>query len=169
MESEEYLYHHGVKGMKWGVRKSKSSSSTQNKNYSAKQRKRDQSVYSKGAVRRINKRMNKGESISSARSKEASRINTTRANARYAGVAGRVIGTAAGAIGGYILSNVGMKKLSSITKNADLSMALSSPNVRAAIAGSIGLGVSKAAGQIGADASRAAVMRTGGYSSKKYR
>lgn len=163
------LYHYGVKGMKWGVRKSKSKTSNYNKNYSSKQRKRDQSVYSKGAVRRINKRMNKGESISSARSKEASRINSTRSAARYAGTAGRVIGTAAGAIGGAILSNLGMKKLSSITKSVDLSAVLQNPNIRYAVAGSIGLGVSKASGQAGADASRAAVMKSRGYSAKKYR
>lgn len=168
MDQDTYLYHHGIKGMKWGVRKSKKSSK-QNKNYSSKQRKRDQNVYSKGAVRRINKRMNKGESISSARSKEASRINSTRSAARYAGTAGRVVGTAAGVIGGAVLSNLGMKKLSSITKSVDLSAALQNPNIRYAVAGSIGLGVSKAAGQAGADAGRAAVMKSRGYSAKKYR
>ena len=35
---EDELYHYGVKGMKWGVRKAQTSSSA-NKNYNSKQRK----------------------------------------------------------------------------------------------------------------------------------
>lgn len=161
----DFLYHHGVKGMKWGRRKAEN----QNKNYSKEQRKRDRNVYSKGAERRINKRMNKGESISAARSKEAERINNTRSTARYAGIGGRAIGTAGAAIGGAILTNIGMKKIGSITKNPDLAMTLSNPNVRMAVSSAFGLGISKAGGQIGADASRAVVMKSRGYSSKKYR
>lgn len=78
-----YLAHYGVKGMKWGVRKEEEHTSGTTKpkakknsyapNYSAKQRKRDERIYGKKAVERINKRMLAGESIQSARHAEVGR------------------------------------------------------------------------------------------------
>ena len=50
--SQDYLMHHGVKGMKWGVRKDP------NPNYSSEQQRRDYQVYGKSGVRRINRNMN---------------------------------------------------------------------------------------------------------------
>lgn len=64
------LYHYGVKGMKWGVRKSTSSV---NKNYTAKQRKQDRAFYGKGGEKRINKRLNEGHGLRGARHYEAER------------------------------------------------------------------------------------------------
>lgn len=90
------IFHHGVKGMRWGVRKD-----NYNSNYSSEQRLRDKTIYGSGGVKRINKSMNKGHSISSARSKEAARINSARNRARVAGQAGKTIGQIGGAIGGY--------------------------------------------------------------------
>ena len=50
-----------------------SSSGGINVNYSSQQQIRDKKLYGKGAVKRINKRMNKGESIQSARHDEVVR------------------------------------------------------------------------------------------------
>lgn len=61
---DETLQHHGVKGMKWGVRKDRKHGSgrdTPNKNYSAAMRKSD-SVYGENNVKRINRKMNEGKS-----------------------------------------------------------------------------------------------------------
>lgn len=63
------LYHYGVKGMKWGVRRTRKKAS----NYSTQQRIRDRKIYGRGAENRINKRMLKGESIQSARHNEVNR------------------------------------------------------------------------------------------------
>lgn len=68
----EELYHYGVKGMKWGVRKSRYSPSnrirtrirntqTPNPRYSKQLRTQD-SVYGKRNVKRINRKMNEGKS-----------------------------------------------------------------------------------------------------------
>ena len=65
------LYHYGVKGMKWGVRKK--NYNEPNKKYTEKQRKSDRDLYGKGAERRINKSMNKGHSLASARQLESQR------------------------------------------------------------------------------------------------
>lgn len=63
------LYHYGVKGMKWGIRRSTPRAS----NYNERQRTRDRKLYGRGAERRINKRMLKGEGIQSARHNEVVR------------------------------------------------------------------------------------------------
>lgn len=63
------LYHYGIKGMKWGIRRSTPRAS----NYSERQRTRDRKLYGRGAERRINKRMLKGEGIQSARHNEVVR------------------------------------------------------------------------------------------------
>lgn len=64
------LYHFGVKGMKWGVRKKTSSV---NKGYTAKQRKQDRAFYGKSGEKRINKKLNEGHGLRGARHYEAER------------------------------------------------------------------------------------------------
>ena len=75
------LSHHGIKGQKWGVRRFQNANGSltpagkerQNERYSDQQRKRDEKIYGPRAVKRINKRMNDGESIQSARHNEVIR------------------------------------------------------------------------------------------------
>ena len=75
------LYHHGILGQKWGVRRyqnkdgSLTAEGKQKKaeNYSEQQRTRDRKIYGNGAENRINKRMLNGESIQSARHNEVKR------------------------------------------------------------------------------------------------
>lgn len=64
------LYHHGVKGMKWGVRKKNDS---YNKNYTDKQRKRDRAFYGERGEKRINRKLNEGHSLQGARHYEVER------------------------------------------------------------------------------------------------
>ena len=66
--NELELYHYGVKGMRWGVRRNRV-----NKDYTAKQRKRDRAFYGQGGERRINRRMNEGHGLQGARHYEAER------------------------------------------------------------------------------------------------
>ena len=113
--SEDYLMHHGVKGMKWGVR------NEPNPKYSYEQRLRDRNVYGRLGVRRINKHMNNGLSISGARSHESNRINTARRSARVSGQAGSVVGTLAGAlVGAKIAPNIINKYMT--TDSAEIEM-----------------------------------------------
>lgn len=62
------LYHYGVKGMRWGVRRNRV-----NKDYSAKQRKQDRAFYGKGGEKRINRKLNEGHGLRGARHYEAER------------------------------------------------------------------------------------------------
>ena len=102
MEYEDYLEHYGVKGMKWGKRK-------RNPNYSDDQMKRDSQVYGKRGAKRINKNMNKGDSVSTARSVEKTRRDTVASKAvdmrgrteRSRIFKQRVGGAVGGAAGGY--------------------------------------------------------------------
>jgi hypothetical protein len=63
------LYHHGIKGMKWGVRKNRQ----YNKNYTSKQRKSDRAFYGKRGEKRINKKLNEGYGLRGARHFEVER------------------------------------------------------------------------------------------------
>ena len=152
------LSHHGVKGMRWGVRHDK-----QNSNYSSEQRLRDKTVYGSGGVRRINKSMNKGHSISSARSREAARINSARNKARIASQVGNTVGKVGGAIGGYYASKYVTRALSTKIE------ALNDPQVARAVNFAIAAGTSSVATQLARNGSRSAVMLAYGYNPRKYR
>ena len=76
-----YLMHHGIKGQRWGVRRFQNEDGTLTNagkaryadNYSDSQRTRDEKIYGKKAMKRINERMLNGESIQSARHDEVVR------------------------------------------------------------------------------------------------
>lgn len=83
MHSSDVI-HYGVKGMHWGVRKDRSgggmtrkqrkaAENVKNPNYSNRDQTRDALIHPQGAVKRINRRMNKGATLSEARKKEGQR------------------------------------------------------------------------------------------------
>jgi len=154
------LYHHGVKGMKWGVRKDRGSlaggRSKWNSNYSETQRTRDQAIYGRGGVRRINKSMNNGQTVSGARSIEAARINSARRKAQIAGQAGATVGQIGGAAAGLVLSKYAKQKIS------DESMQM-------AVTPIISYGASTVGKQLGRYGAQDITMLLYGYSPSKYR
>jgi len=151
--SNDYLIHHGVKGMRWGVRHDK-----QNPNYSSTQQKRDKAVYGPSGVKRINKNMNKGLSISGARSRESDRINAARRRARIGGQIGNTVGTVGGAIGGIVISKYANKKLN-----------LNDPAMEFAVSSAISVGAGKVGQQLGRYGGQSIVMLSSGYDYKKFR
>lgn len=148
------LYHFGVKGMKWGVHKARGSD--WNEKYSEKQRVRDQAVYGRSGVRRINKSLNKGQSISGARSIEADRINTARRKARVAGQVGDTVGKVGGAVAGAIISKYAKQKISD-------------PTMQMAVTPVVSYGASKVASQLGRYGGQSLTMVMYGYSPDKFR
>ena len=115
---ENFLEHYGVLGMKWGRTKADGNSAVpkgRNKDYSGNQRKRDRQIYGAGGTRRVNKKMNKGDSISVARGDEKTRRDRVMSKNKYARQGGKV----AGAVGGVVLANVamsGVRKLATSKK-----------------------------------------------------
>lgn len=83
-DASSYLEHYGVKGMKWGIRKAslkvgnaianrnkpKKQLDKRNKNYGSTNYSRDMALYGRGGAERINKRLNKGQTLKQARRRE---------------------------------------------------------------------------------------------------
>lgn len=75
------LYHFGIKGQKWGVRRYQNKDGTLtpagkkrvNKDYTAKQRKQDRAFYGNRGEKRINKKLNEGYGLRGARHHEVER------------------------------------------------------------------------------------------------
>ena len=159
----DWLMHYGIKGQKWGVRRYQNEDGTltdagrrrRAANYSDEQYTRDRRVYGSLGANRINKRMLKGESISSARSAEASRIGTAREAGRYAGYAGQVIGGLGGLVASQYVARA-LSKYNPILNSSEAQMMIS--------AGTIAAGTA-----LGKYAGRSAAMLAGGYSPKKWR
>ena len=87
------LMHYGVKGMRWGFSKQKI-----NADYTPKQRDRDRALYGRGGVRRINKRLNDGGSLTGSRSREVARRNEVVSRNFYLRKGGNITGAIAGPI-----------------------------------------------------------------------
>lgn len=90
ISSEEELTHYGVKGMKWGRR------NPRNKDYSDTQANRDAQIYGKRGVRRINKSLNDGDGVATARSYEKTRRDRVMSKNKYVRQGGKIAGTILG-------------------------------------------------------------------------
>lgn len=93
-DHELILEHAGVKGMKWGVRNNR------NPDYTDNQVKRDFQVYGRRGANRVNKALNKGDSISVARGAEKTRRDRVMGRNKYARQGGKITGALVGAAAG---------------------------------------------------------------------
>lgn len=101
MDAEDFLAHYGVLGMKWGKRK-------RNPNYSDQQVKRDKQIYGARGVKRINKNLNKGDQISTARGAEKTRRDRVMGKNKYVRQVGKLAGgVVSGGIGFLAMRGIG--------------------------------------------------------------
>ena len=156
--SQDYLMHYGVKGMKWGVRHDP------NTNYGQDQRRRDRRVYGNGGVKRINKHMNRGETISGARSIEADRINNARRRARVGGQVGNVVGSVGGGLAGLYGSKYVVNYL-----NKQIPGSMNDPAARMIVSGAVSAGAAKVGQQLGRYGGQSISMIMSGYNYSKFR
>lgn len=112
VDYSNYLQHHGILGMRWGVRRYQNADGSltsagkrrYNENYNPDQIRRDIAVYGKRGAKRISKDMDRGIPISGARSLEARRYH----KAEEASNTGRKVGKVVGIVGGIALGALGI-------------------------------------------------------------
>ena len=193
--SDVVLAHHGVKGMKWGVRKdgkpqgflygARGKRNARNPNYSEKQRRRDEGIYGRRGVKRINRRLNQGDSITTARGSEVSRRNRVAKKSRRVRTTGGVVGGLAGmasvpAVSAYYKSGMFHKNTFTVLEKlfgnsnpkvqggvkaaarlADISLytLTNSPAAKTLVT----LGATTLGSQVGRDAATSAYIKSKGY------
>ena len=114
------LYHYGVKGMKWGVRKKRNE---HNKNYTDRQRKNDRALYGNRAEKRINRKLNEGYGLRGARHFEVERKERREKRKKTAKKAVKAIGSAAVTVGSawaydqIFAGGVGTRLVTSFARN----------------------------------------------------
>lgn len=167
---EDYLAHHGVKGMKWGRRRDR------NPNYTDQQVKRDKQIYGNRGTKRINKALNKGDQISVARGAEKTRRDKVLNRNKYVrevgkGVAGIVTGGTGYALSrkaaGLIQTRRGQAVLNRVFGNATptVTMLVASP----VASGIVAAGATKIGLMFGGDLAVGANMRIAGLDpNRKY-
>ena len=96
------LFHYGVKGMKWGVRRKRNE---HNKNYTDKQRKNDRAMYGDRAEKRINRKLNEGYGLRGARHFEVERRERKEKRKKTAKKVVKTIGKATAAVGSAWLTD----------------------------------------------------------------
>lgn len=164
----DYLCHHGIKGMKWGVRRfqNKDGSLTPEgqKRYSDEQYRRDEQIYGRLGARRIQRNVEKhGDSVSGARSVEARRLKSARMRAQIGGQVGAGVGAGVGMIVGLGSGRIARDILRE-HGNIDIDDATVT-----ALAG-IGASTFGALGStLGRHVGRGTTMLSSGYSPDKYR
>lgn len=164
-----FLYHYGIQGQRWGQRRFQNEDGTYtdegkrrrrnnsyNLNYSEEQRARDKRVYGRGGVRRINRHMNEGDGVATARSREASRINSTRRAAKVGGN----IGALTGSMGGYLASK---KYTDSLIQK--LGLPTDDPTIQLMVSGAM----TAAGGALGRIGGKSVTMIGAGYDPRKFR
>lgn len=144
MINHGYLAHHGIIGQKWGVRRYQNADGSYTEagkkkraknasSYSQEQADRDTQVYSKGASKRIEKRVSSGGSLQGARSKEADRIASFR---RASKISGGIAPVAAGLATGFAVTNAFTKDFG-MEKTQALNVGMTAGAIAAKIAHNI--------------------------------
>ena len=100
--TDDFIEHHGVLGMKWGVRKERRAAELKarnehyRKNLMVKDLSNAYTTYGKGGVKRISKNVDKGYSLSESKALESRRRERNKKIAKAA----KTVGIAAASLGG---------------------------------------------------------------------
>lgn len=162
--SDDDIYHFGVKGMKWGVRK-KNARGYSNAAYNA-----DRAKHGTPGANRINESVSKGTSLKKAQAMERERHRSASGTASLLGYGGGIAGAFAGrAAGTKVTSLIAYGTLPSINKYlgsntaVKMAFALNSDIGREAVS----YGMSVLGGIAGNRVANRAALAARGYSKKQ--